>query len=138
MKGINIFETKPYILKEERGKENPTIFHICALDNIVRAYIEDQTSNFGFNPVKPEQDAQVTLNLALEGLLRVKFGVKKIENLIDPRTNQPVQYEPLKVKIAGMEYEALPDEILKIIPGVGELANAILTANTLSEEEAKN
>jgi hypothetical protein len=138
MKCININEVKPYISKSETDKDNPTVFHIGVLDSIIRAHIEDKTSGFEAIPGKPEEEAQVKLDLAMRSILTVKFGVKRIDNLIDPETNQPMQFEPEIIMVAGKAYMGLPDKILSVISNIQELANVILTRNGLSEAERKN
>lgn len=138
MKGINISEVKTFISKGETDKENPTVYHIGVLDSIVKAYIEDKTSGFEVFSGKPDEEAQVRLDLAMRGVLTVKFGVKKVDNLIDPETNKPVHYESETVMIAGKPYPALPDKVLAMMSNIQELANVVLTRNGLSEEERKN
>jgi len=138
MKCININEIKPYISKGETDKDNPTVYHIGVLDSIVKAYIEDKTSGFEVVPGKADEEAQVRLDLAMRGILTVKFGVKKVDNLIDPETDKPVQYELESIMIAGKPYQALPDRVLAMMSNIQELANVVLTRNGLNEEERKN
>ena len=138
MKCININEVKPFISKGETDKDHPTTYHIGVLDSFVKAYIEDKTSGFEAVPGKPDEEAQIKLDLALRSILTVKFGVKKIDNLINPETDQPLAFEPEIISIAGKDYQVLPDSVVSVIPNISELASVILTRNGLSGEERKN
>jgi hypothetical protein len=137
LEGIIINELRPYTCKGD--KDNPTKFYIRNLDSFVRAHIEDQTSVYQVDHDAPDSEMlQLKTQLALRSLLAVKFGIGKIENLKDPKTQQPVQYEAEKVKIGEREYDVLPDAVLAILPKISELAQEVLNSNTLTEGERKN
>lgn len=139
--GINLHETKKYISKNDPNQENPTIFHLGTLDTIVSSYIEDNSTKFDISSPDPEADANIHILFATRNLLIVKFGVKKIENFMDPETKQPGTIESEKVYINGKIYLAIPDKALAMLPRgnlVNELAAEILKLNSLSQEEAKN
>lgn len=138
--GINIYETKPYHSKLDPDKNNPTIFHIGSLDSYLRAYIEDQTTSFEFSSKNPKDPAKANINASKRNLLVVKFGLRGMDNFLDPRDKKPVKFDSVSVSVIGKNYMAVSEEILSMLPKalIDELAEAILAENTLSEEEAKN
>lgn len=138
--GINIYETKPYHSKLDPDKDNPTIFHIGSLDSYLRAYIEDQTTSFEFSSKNPKDPAKANINASKRNLLVVRFGLKGLDNFLDPRDNKPVKFDTVSVAVIGKNYTAASEEILSMLPKalIDELAEVILAENTLSEEETKN
>ncbi|MDD4980700.1 MAG: hypothetical protein PHC54_05480 [Candidatus Omnitrophica bacterium] len=139
--GLNINETKKFISKNDPDKENPTIFHLGALDQIVKQYIEDNTIKYEASSSDPEAEAIPKILFATRALLIVKFGIRKIENFINPETKQVVTLECEKIIINDRAYLAMPDKIIAIFPYgalIVELAEEILKLNSLSEGEAKN
>lgn len=139
--GINIHETKKYISKNDPDKENPTIFHLGVLDSFIKAHIEDNSTEFETSSSNPEEEAKIKILFAKRNLLVIKFGLRKIENFVDPETKQSTTFEAKKINISGVSYLCMPDEIIAILAKGGlitELAAEILKFNSLSEEEIKN
>ncbi|MBI4972896.1 MAG: hypothetical protein HZC16_03660 [Candidatus Omnitrophica bacterium] len=138
--GINIYETKPYKSKLDPDKDNPSVFHIGSLDSYLRAYIEDQTTSFEFSSKNPKDPAKANINASKRNLLVVRFGLKGLDNFLDPRDKKPVKFDSVSVSLIGKNYTAVSEEILSMLPKalIDELAEVILAENTLSEEEAKN
>jgi len=138
--GINIFESKPYTSKLDADSGNPTVFQIGLLDSMLRAFIEDQTTSFEFSSRNPKEPAKANINASKRNLLVVKFGLKGLENFIDPRDKKPIKFDTVSVPVNGKNYKAVTDEIVSMFPKalIDELAEAILAENALSEEEAKN
>ena len=79
-------------------------------------------------------------NASKRNLMVVKFGLKGLENFIDPRDKKPIKFDTVSVPVNGKNYKAMTDEIVSMFPKalIDELAEAILSENALSEEEAKN
>jgi hypothetical protein len=123
--GINIYETKPYHSKLDPEKDNPTVFHIGLLDSYLRAYIDDQATSFEFSSKNKNDLARANVNASKHNLLAVRFGLK---------------FDTVSVSIIGKNYMAVSEEILAMLPKVliDELAEVILSENTLSGEKAKN
>ncbi len=138
--GINIYESKPYTSKLDADSGNPTVFQIGLLDSMLRAFIEDQTTSFEFSSKNPKEAAKVNINASKRNLMVVKFGLKGLENFIDPRDKKPVKFDTVSVPVNGKNIKAVTDEIVSMFPKalIDELAEAILAENVLSEEEAKN
>jgi hypothetical protein len=138
--GINIYETKPYKSKLDPDKENPSIFHIGMLDSYLRACIEDQTTSFEFSSKNPKDSAKANINASKRNLLVVRFGLKGLDNFLDPRDKKPVKFDSLSVAVSGKNYMAVREEILAMLPKtlIDELSEVILEENTLTEEESKN
>ncbi len=138
--GINIYETKPYHSKLDLDKDNPSIFHVGSLDSYLRAYIEDQTTSFEFSSKNPKDPAKANINASKRNLLVVRFGLKGLDNFLDPRDKKPVKFDTISVAVIGKNYTAASEEILSMLPKalIDELAEVILAENTLNEEETKN
>lgn len=138
--GINIYESKPYTSKLDADAGKPTVFQIGLLDSMLRAFIEDQTTSFEFSSRNPKEPAKANINASKRNLMVVKFGLKGLENFIDPRDGKPVKFDTVSVPVNGKNYRAVTDEIISMFPKalIDELAEAVLAENLLSEEEAKN
>jgi len=138
--GINIYEAKPYVSKYDPDKANPTTFHIGSLDPFLRSYVEDQTTSLKISSKNPNDQAEANILISKKNLLAVKFGIRDIENFGDPQTKKPVKFESISTSINGKNYPAVSDEIIKMFPKelIDELAEVVLSANKLTEEEAKN
>jgi len=138
--GINIYEAKPYVSKYDTDKNNPTTFQIGALDPFLRSYIDDQTTSLKFSSKNPNELAEANILVSKRNLLAVKFGIRDIQNLGDPQTNKPVKFDTVSTSINGKNFPAVSDEIIKMLPKdlIDELAEVILSANKLTEEEVKN
>ena len=138
--GINIYESKPYTSKLDADSGNPTVFQIGLIDSMLRAFIEDQTTSFEFSSKNPKEPAKVNINASKRNLMVVKFGLKGLENFIDPRDKKPIKFDTVSVPVNGKNYKAVTDEIVSMFPKalIDELAEAILSENALSEEDAKN
>ncbi len=138
--GINIYEIKPYKSKLDPDKENSSIFHIGLLDAFLRTHIEDQTTSFEFSSKNPKDSAKANINASKRNLLVVRFGLKGLDNFLDPRDKKPVKFDTVSVAVNGKNYTAVSDEILSMLPKVliDELSEVILSENTLAEEESKN
>ena len=138
--GINIYESKPYTSKLDADASKPTVFQIGLLDSMLRAFIEDQTTSFEFSSRNPKESAKANINASKRNLMVVKFGLKGLENFIDPRDGKPVKYDTVSVPVNGKNYMAVTDEIISMFPKglIDELAEVILAENTLSGDEAKN
>ncbi len=138
--GINIYESKPYKSKFDSDADNSTVFSLGLLDSHLRAFIEDQTTSFEFSSKNPKEPAKANINASKRNLLVVKFGLKGLENFLDPRDNKPVKFDTVSTPVNGKNYKVVTDEIISMFPKVliDELADVILSENTLSENEIKN
>jgi hypothetical protein len=138
--GINIFETKRFISKLEKDKENPTVFHLGLLDPILRAEFEDESLIFEKSSSNPNDPAKATIARSGFNIKVVRFGLKGMDNFLDPRTNKPVPFETVSVSIKGKNYNIASEQIVKMLGKklTEELAEEILSENIFSEEEEKN
>jgi hypothetical protein len=84
--------------------------------------------------------AEANILVSKRGILAVKFGVRDIANFEDPQTKKPVKFETISTSINGKNFPAVSDEIIRMLPKdlIDELAEVVLSANKLTEEEAKN
>ena len=141
-KGINLHEIVKYPSKNDPDPQNPTIFHLGALDSIVESYIEDRTTSFEGSSTNPEEEARLKLDLATRNLLTVKFGLKGFEKFAHPETGELMEFETKPFIIGNTKYLVVTDKLLAIFPNskslLAELAAKIKEINSLSEEEKKN
>jgi hypothetical protein len=140
MMGINIYETRQYISKNEPDKDNPSKFILSILDPNIRAYIDDQTTQMEFSMGGPKDNAKANIAIGKRSLLTVKFGLKGLENFIDPQTKKPVVFDTISVSIGGKNYDAVSDPILALLGNElrSELSEEILKENSLTGEQKKN
>ena len=138
--GINIYETRAYKSKLDPDKTNPTIFHIGMLDPFLRAYIEDEVTSLEVSSKNPNDTAKANIYASKRNLLAARFGLKGIDNFLDPRTKKPVKFDAVSVTVNGKNYNAVTEEILAMLGKalIDELAEAVLKETSISEEERKN
>ena len=138
--GVNVFETKDYISKQDTDRNDPTIFKIGLLDSQIKSWIIDRISDFEMSSDNLDDKAKVTFRINERNLALVKFGLKGIENLIDPQTKKPVSFKPDVINKFGKSYEVIPDRVLNMLSlqVITELAEEILKETKLSDEEIKN
>lgn len=138
--GININETRPYISKLDPDKSNPTTFQIGVLDPFLRAFIDDQATAFKVSSKNPNDDADANVAMNKRNILAVKFGLKGLENFIDPQTKKVVSFDTISTSINKSNYPAVTDQIIRMFRKelIDELAAVILNDNKITGEEAKN
>lgn len=137
---VNIYATKPVISRYETDLENPTIFHVGVLPAAVRAALEDAQTRIETSSKNPNEKALVTINIKQHRLLALRFGLKGIDNGVDPRNQKPVEFSTVSYSLKGKNYNIVTEEIVDMIhPKVQEeLTEIILGESNLSEAEEKN
>jgi hypothetical protein len=132
-KAINVNEVFLYRSPNDPDKNNPTVFQLGVLDSFLNGHIEDITMVL-------EDNMSSRIDYNRRARLKVKFGLKSLENLIDPVTNAPIKIEFEDSYIGQEKYSGVADKVLNVIDLdlMFELANAIDKHNKLSETEAKN
>lgn len=140
LRGIDINATRKYVSRLDPDKENPTVFHIGALDPVLRAEIDDESSSYEMSSTNPNDKARVKLNWNKRQITAIKFGLKGMDNFLDPQTDKPVEVKFETIQYAGKMRNVLPDRIIAMFPSElrQELSEAILSESKLSEEERKN
>jgi len=138
--GIDINATRKYVSKLDPDKDNPTVFHIAVLDPVLRAEIDDDSSSYEMSSTNPNDKAKVRLNWNRRQITAIKFGLRGLENFLDPRDKKPAELKFDTVKYAGKMRDAVPDRIVAMFSSElrQELAEVILNESKLSEEERKN
>lgn len=138
--GININETKPYVSKLDPDKTNPTTFHIGVLDPFLRAYIDDQATAFEVSSKNPNDAVNTNVALNKRNILAVKFGLRGLDNFMDPQTKKIVSFDTISTSVNRSNYPAVTDQIIRMFGKelIDELAEVILNSNKLTGEEAKN
>ena len=138
--GIDINATKKYISKLDPDKDNPTLFHIGVLDPALRAEIDDDSSSYEMSSTNPNDKAKVHLNWNKRQIAAIKFGLKGLDNFLDPQTKKPIELSFETIKYAGKMRDAVPDRIIAMFSSElrQELAEVILNESRMSEDEQKN
>lgn len=138
--GIDINASRKYVSQNDPDKENPTVFLIGSLDPVVRAELEDESSLYEMSSQNPDDKTKVQLNLNKRQMTAVRFGLKGMENFLDPKTLNPVPFKTEKMMYAGKMRDAVPESMLAMIPHAlrMELAEEVLNEAYLSEQEEKN
>jgi hypothetical protein len=138
--GIDINATRKYVSKLDPDRDNPTVFHIGVLDPTLRAEIDDDSSTYEMSSTNPNDKAKVRLNWNKRQITAIKFGLKGIENFMDPQTRKPVELKFETIRYAGKMRDAVPDRIIAMFSSElrQELAEVILNESKLSGDERKN
>lgn len=138
--GIDINATRKLVSKLDPDTNNPTVFHIGVLDPVLRAEIDDESSSYEMSSANPNDKAKVKLNWNKRQITAIKFGLKGMDNFLDPQTNKPVEVKFETIQYAGKMRQALPDRIIAMFPSElrQELSEAILNESKLTDDERKN
>lgn len=138
--GIDITATRKYVSKLDPDKENPTVFHIGVLDPALRAEVDDESSSYEMSSHNPDDKAKVKLNWNRRQLTVIKYGLRGIDNFLDPQTAKPVTLKFDTLHYAGKMRNAVPDHVIAMFPSElrQELADVILNEARLTGEERKN
>ena len=138
--GIDINATRKYSSKLDPDKDNPTLFHIGVLDPALRAEIDDDSSSYEMSSSNPNDKAKVHLNWNKRQIAAIKFGLKGLDNFLDPQTKKPIELKFETIRYAGKMRDAVPDRIIAMFSSElrQELAEVILNESRLSEDEQKN
>lgn len=138
--GIDVNATRKYVSKLDPDKENPTTFHIGVLDPALRAEIDDDSSSYEMSSSNPNDKAKVRLNWNKRQITAIKFGLKGLENFLDPQTKKAVELKFETIRYAGKMRDAVPDRVIAMFPSElrQELAEVILNESKLSGDERKN
>jgi len=138
--GINIFEEKEYKSKLDPDPQNPTIFKIRSLDQQIKDWLDDQATSYELSSPNPNEPAKAVFNYNRHNTWVVKFGLKGMENFLNPQTKNPVKFDTVSIGKFGKNYNIVSDHIISMFSRalIQELARAILNENTLSEQELKN
>lgn len=118
--GVDVSETVKFVPEKEKGAENPTTFHIGILSTKDRLMMGGE--------LKSVQDDDT--KKALFAWELIKRGVKKIENVVDPKTKQLTTYD------------VITDDVLALFSReekvLVEVASKVIEFNNLTELEQKN
>ncbi len=138
--GIDITATRKYVSKLDPDKENPTVFHIGVLDPVLRAEVDDESSSYEMSSSNPDDKAQVKLNWNKRQLTAIKYGLKGIDNFLDPQTSNPITLKLEAMHYAGKMRDVVPDRVIAMFPSElrFELAEIILNESKLTDTERKN
>jgi len=138
--GIDVTATRKYVSKLDPDKDSPTVFHVGVLDPVLRAEIDDDSSSYEMSSTNPNDKAKVKLNWNKRQITAIKFGLKDVENFLDPQTKKAIEFKCETIRYAGKMRDAVPDRIIAMFPSElrTELAEVILNESKLTEDEQKN
>ena len=138
--GIDINSTRQHISKLDQDKDNPTVFHVGLLDPVLRAEVDDESSSYEMSSTNPNDKAKVRLNWNKRQIMAIKFGLKGMDNFLDPQTRKPMELKFETIHYAGKMRDVVPDRIIAMFPNElrTELSEVILNESRLSEGEQKN
>jgi hypothetical protein len=138
--GIDINATRKYVSRLDPDKDSPTVFHIGLLDPALRAEVDDESSTYEMSSSNPNDKAKVRLNWNKRQITAIKFGLKGMDNFLDPQTNKPVELKFDTIHYAGRMRNVVPERVIAMFPNElrQELAEAILNESRLTETEEKN
>jgi len=138
--GIDINSTRQHISKLDPDKDNPTVFHIGLLDPVLRAEVDDESSSYEMSSTNPNDKAKVRLNWNKRQIMAIKFGLKGMDNFLDPQTRKPMELKFETIHYAGKMRDVVPDRIIAMFPNElrTELSEVILNESRLSEDDQKN
>jgi len=138
--GIDINSTRQHVSKLDPDKDNPTVFHIGLLDPVLRAEVDDESSSYEMSSTNPNDKAKVRLNWNKRQIMAIKFGLKKMDNFLDPQTRKPMELKFETIHYAGKMRDVVPDRIIAMFTNElrTELSEVILNESRLSEDEQKN
>ncbi len=138
--GIDINATRKYVSRLDPDKDSPTVFHIGLLDPALRAEVDDESSTYEMSSNNPNDKAKVRLNWNKRQITAIKFGLKGMDNFLDPQTNKPVELKFDTIHYAGRMRNVVPERVIAMFPNElrQELAEAILNESRLTETEEKN
>ena len=138
--GIDVTATRKYVSKFDPDKDSPTVFHVGVLDPVLRAEIDDESSSYEMSSSDPKDKAKIILNWNKRQITAIKFGLKDLENFLDPQTKKAIEFKCETIRYAGKMRDVVPDRIIAMFPSElrQELAEVILDESKLSEGERKN
>jgi len=138
--GIDINSTRQHVSKLDQDKDNPTVFHVGLLDPVLRAEVDDESSSYEMSSTNPNDKAKVRLNWNKRQIMAIKFGLKGMDNFLDPQTRKPMELKFETIHYAGKMRDVVPDRIISMFPNElrTELSEVILNESRLSEGEQKN
>ena len=138
--GIDINSTRQHISKLDQDKGNPTVFHVGLLDPVLRAEVDDESSSYEMSSTNPNDKAKVRLNWNKRQIMAIKFGLKGMDNFLDPQTRKPMELKFETIHYAGKMRDVVPDRIIAMFPNElrTELSEVILNESRLSEGDQKN
>jgi len=138
--GIDINSTRQHVSKLDPDKDNPTVFHIGLLDPVLRAEVDDESSSYEMSSTNPNDKAKVRLNWNKRQIMAIKFGLKRMDNFLDPQTKKPMELKFETIHYASKMRDVVPDRIIAMFPNElrTELSEVILNESRLSEDDQKN
>lgn len=141
IRAINLTKTIKHQLSfdDAAGTDEAVTWVLGALDSRVMSAIKDRATGIPMSALSGGGEGTATLNLNQTNFDIVMFGLKGFENLRFEDDKQ-VEYKTAHTNLGGKTYLTCDPELIAILPSevIDELANEILSINTLKEDERKN
>lgn len=139
--GISLEATRKIESKYDsaKGKPEATRFEIGTLDSRVYGRLKDMATSLTVDPSNVHEEVTTNINSNDVAFQTVLFGLRGWENF-SGGDGKAIKFKTTKRTLGSTSYTIADPEIVKLIPEVviGELAEAIRSANELTETEAKN
>ena len=138
VKALSLASTRVYELRSDpdRGTPDATRFKLGTLDSRIIGRINDAATTMHVDPTRPDDTVETSINNSERFFQACIYGLKGWENLKDESGNDVV-FKTVGRRHGGQSYEAVDENLLKRLPFevIAELANEILSSNTVSLEE---
>lgn len=138
VKALSLGSTRKYELKSDpdRGTDGATRFIIGTLDSRTVGRINDAATTMHVNPSRPDEEIETSINTSVRNFMACEFGLRGWENFKDDKGND-IKFRTVSRRHGGQSYAVVDPEIMNLLPYdvVAELANEVLSDNTMSLEE---
>ena len=126
-------------LDPDVGTPSATTFMLKALDSRVMSYLQDNIATVEVNPASGGERVATKFNTAEMHFQTVMFGLDDVQNFLDPDGNQ-VAFTTVGRTIGTSLYKVASPDLVRMLPTsiIRELAEKILSINSVTEAEAKN
>jgi len=153
VRAIRLDQLKVHVYSKDpdKGTEEEARWYIRPMPTRVVAHLRDSGTQYDSQVSTSKEGLEgeegQSLNLASSFRVlankvvidTVRFGLAKVEKFFDGAGNE-IGFEPVKQRVGGVEYLAVPDKILDSIPleVMRELCEEINKLGEVTEEERKN
>lgn len=137
--GINVGDTKDYILPDDRKSEEPTRWKLTIIDSMTKLKLLRQIIALKITKMKQIKQI-IESDDAMEAVFDVvRFGLVGVSNF-KKKNGEPIEFELDEVMKFGKMRRIASDKVLGHIALLNliTLAFEILRINNLAEDEAKN
>jgi hypothetical protein len=138
---IDTQEEIEFVIKEERGSDNPTVFRLAVLDSVTMGRIEDELLRFS-RKVGAAADDSASVSMPINRFAEevVCFGLRGWSNFQNSK-GEDVEYKTVSKALFGLKPRPTMDPTLLPLfrrSWLTEISDAIMGKNRLDKETEKN